>query len=164
MECGCSRLRISIGTSPSQATAWQPCLLQRGRLGFTAAPPGPPPGGGNGVVYGVGALAMHLDVPEAVVETWMNRTDSVMLASLIHLLENTLEDIREHDAAYLLPVGMHVVTTTAITAKTTSVGRAIAAGAPASATVHDAGFGEQVQSCGCSERASRCVRRSLGPC
>ena len=71
---------------------------------------------------------MHLDVPEAVVETWMNRADSVMLASLIHLLENTLEDIREHDAAYLMPVGMEVVTITAITAKTlTSVERAIAA-------------------------------------
>jgi Family of unknown function (DUF6535) len=99
-------------------------LVAAWRLGFTAAPPGPPSGGGNGVGVGVGALAMHLDVPEAVAETWMNRADSVMLASLIHLLKNTLEDIREHDAAYLLPVEMHVGTTTTITAKTTSSGRA----------------------------------------
>ena len=100
-------------------------LVAAWRHGFTAAPPSPPGGGGNG---GVGALAMHLDVPEAVVETWMNRVDSVMLASLIHLLENTLEDIREHDAAYLLPVEMHVVATTTIPAKTASMGRDIAAG------------------------------------
>jgi hypothetical protein len=103
-------------------------LVAAWRLGFTEALPGSSPGGGSGVVYCVGALAMHLDVPEAVVETWRNCADSVMLATLIHLLENTLEDIREHDATYLLPVGMHVVTPTAITAKTTSVGRAIAAG------------------------------------
>lgn len=93
-------------------------LVAAWRLGFTAAPPGPPSGCRNGVSVGVGALAMHLDVPEAVVETWMNRADSVMLANLIHLLKNTLEDIREHDAAYLLPVGTHVGTTTTFTAKT----------------------------------------------
>ena len=61
----------------------------------------------------------------------MNRADSVMLAILIHLLENTLEDVREQDAADLLPVGMHVVTTTTITAEATSVGhvrRSVAAG------------------------------------
>jgi hypothetical protein len=103
-------------------------LVAAWRHGFTEAPPGPPPGGVNSVVVGVGALAMHLDVPEAVVETWMNRADSVMLASLIHLLENTLEDIREHDAADLLPVGAHVVTSTTITAEITSVGRVVAAG------------------------------------
>jgi hypothetical protein len=103
-------------------------LFAAWRHGFTAAPPGPPSGGGNDVGVGVGALAMHLDVPEAVVETWMNRADSVMLASLIHLLKNTLEDIREHDAAYLLPVGTHVVTTTTTTAKTPSVGRAVPSG------------------------------------
>jgi hypothetical protein len=100
-------------------------LVAAWRHGFTAVPPGPPPGGGNSVVVGVGALAMHLDVPEALVETWMNRADSVMLASLIHLLENTLEDIREYDAADLLPVGMHVVTTTT---ETTFVERIVAAG------------------------------------
>lgn len=99
-------------------------LVAAWRHGFTAALPGSPPGGGNGV----GALATHFDVPEAVVETWMNRADSVMLACLIHLLENTLEDIREHDAADLLPVGTHVVTTTTITAETTSVGPMVAAG------------------------------------
>jgi hypothetical protein len=96
-------------------------LVAAWRHGFTAAPAGPLPGGGNSVVVGVAALAVHLDVPEAVVETWMNRADSVMLASVIHLLENTLEDIREHDAAYLLPIGMRFV-------KTTSVGPAVAAG------------------------------------
>ena len=96
-------------------------LIAAWRQGFTEAPAGPPHGGGNSAVAGVGALATHLDVPEALVETWMNRADSVMLASLIHLLENTLEDIREHDAAYLLPIGTHFV-------KTASVGRAIAAG------------------------------------
>jgi hypothetical protein len=102
-------------------------LVAAWRHGFTAAPSGPPAGGGNDVVVGVDALAMHLDVPEAVVETWMNRVDSLMLASLIHLLNNTLEDIREHDAAYLLPVGTHVVTTTTTAAKTTSLGREVAA-------------------------------------
>jgi hypothetical protein len=67
--------------------------------GFVAASPKPPPGGD------VGALATHLGVLEGVVERWMHHADSVMLASLIHLLEHTLEDLREHDAAVLLPVG-----------------------------------------------------------
>jgi hypothetical protein len=70
------------------------------RHGF-AATPGPPGGG-------TGALAEHLDVPEGVVQAWMRRADSVLLASLIHLLQHTLEDLRERDAADLLPVGMHV--------------------------------------------------------
>jgi Family of unknown function (DUF6535) len=100
-------------------------LVAAWRHGFTATPPGPPPGGGNGAGAGVGALAIHLSIPEAVVETWMNRAESVLLANLIHLLENTLEDIREHDAAALLPVGMHVVSTTT---ETTSVERVVAAG------------------------------------
>jgi hypothetical protein len=100
-------------------------LVAAWRHGFTATLPGPPPGDGSDVDVGVGAIAMHLDVPEAVVETWMNRADSVMLASLIHLLENTLDDIHEHDAADLLPVGMHVVTTAT---KTAFAGRAVAAG------------------------------------
>ena len=106
-------------------------VLAAWKHGFTTAPPGPPPAVGNGVGVGVGALAMHLGVPETVVEAWMNRADSVMLAILIHLLENTLEDIREQDAADLLPVGMHVVTTATITAEATSVGhvrRSVAAG------------------------------------
>ena len=86
----------------------------------------PLPGGGSDDVGSVGALARHLDKPEAVVEMWMNCADGLMLANIIHLLENTLEDIREDDAADLLPVGMHVVTTT--TAEATSVGRVVAAG------------------------------------
>ncbi len=104
-------------------------LVAAWRHGIMAASPGTPTGGaGGGGGVGIGTLAMHFDEPEAVVEKWMNRADSVMLASLIHLVENTLEDIREHDAADLLPVGMHVVTTTTITAETTSVGRVVAAG------------------------------------
>jgi hypothetical protein len=105
-------------------------LVAAWRHGFTEAPPGPPPAGGNGVGVGVGvgALAMHLGVLETVVETWMNRADSVMLAILIHLLENTLEDIREDDAADFLPVGMHAITITTIPAETTSVGFVVAGG------------------------------------
>jgi hypothetical protein len=103
-------------------------LVAAWRHGYMATPPGPLPGGGNSIVVGAGALAMHLDVPEAVVETWMNRADCVMLAIFIHLIENTLEDLRENDAADLLPVGMHVVTAAAITAGTTSLGSAVAAG------------------------------------
>jgi hypothetical protein len=69
-----------------------------------AASPGPP--GGN-----IGALAQHLSVPEAVVQTWMRRSDSVMLASLINLVQTTLEDLCARDAADLLPVGVsaHVI-------------------------------------------------------
>jgi Family of unknown function (DUF6535) len=63
-----------------------------------AASPGPP--GGS-----TGALAHHLSVPEAVVQTWIHRSGSVMLASLIPLVESTLEDLRARDAADLLPVG-----------------------------------------------------------
>jgi hypothetical protein len=91
-------------------------LVSAWRHGFVAASPGPPPGGG------VGALAMHLGVPEAVVERWMHRADSVMLASLIHLLEYTLEDLREHDATVLLPVGTPQLTS----AERTSMERATA--------------------------------------
>ena len=65
-----------------------------------AATPGPPGGSSD-------ALAQHLSVPEGVVQGWMHHPDSVMLASLIHLLENTLEDLRERDSADLLPVGVH---------------------------------------------------------
>ena len=101
-------------------------LVAAWRHDFTVAPPGPPSGGGGDVGVGVGTLAMHLDVPEALVESWMSRAESIMLASLIHLLENTLDDIREHDAADLLPLGMHVVTSAI--AKTTSAGPAVAAG------------------------------------
>ena len=107
-------------------------LIAAWRHGFTEAPPAPPPAGENGVGVGVGAgaLAMHLGVPETVVETWMNRGDSVMLAILIHLLENTLEDIREDDAADLLPVGMHAITlaNSTIPVKKTRMGFIIAAG------------------------------------
>jgi hypothetical protein len=60
-----------------------------------------PPGGCNG------ALAKHLDVPEDLVQAWMRRSDSVMLASLINLITNTLEDLQAHDVADLLPVGAH---------------------------------------------------------
>jgi Family of unknown function (DUF6535) len=56
-----------------------------------------------------GALVQHLDVPEGVVQTWMRRSGSVMLASLVHLVENTLEDMRARDAADLLPVGVHSI-------------------------------------------------------
>ena len=77
-------------------------LIAAWRHGFVAASPG----GGNG------PLAMYLGVTETVVETWIHRVDNVMLASLIHLLESTLEDLREHDAAVLLPVGTLQPTTT----------------------------------------------------
>jgi len=63
-----------------------------------AATPGPPGGG-------PGPLAQHFDVPEAVVERWMHRGESVMLASLIHLLVNTLEGARERQAVDLAPIG-----------------------------------------------------------
>jgi hypothetical protein len=71
---------------------------------------------------------MHLGVPEAVVERWMHRADSVRLASLIHLLEYTLEDLREHDATVLLPVGTPQLSTTATanTERTYSTERALA--------------------------------------
>jgi hypothetical protein len=50
-----------------------------------------------------------------------------MFASLIHLLENTLEDLREHDAAVLLPMGtLHPTTTT--TERTSMGRRAVAPG------------------------------------
>ena len=103
-------------------------LVAARRHDFTAALREPPPAGGNSV--GVGALAMHLGVLETVVETWMDRADNVMLAILIHLLENTLEDIREQDAADLLPVGTHVVPADIIASetKTTSVGHMAAPG------------------------------------
>jgi hypothetical protein len=52
------------------------------------------------------------------VERWMHHADSVILASLIHLLEHTLEDLREHDAAVLLPVGIPQPTTTTSTERT----------------------------------------------
>jgi Family of unknown function (DUF6535) len=88
---------------------------------FMGSSTGPPPGGG------VGPLAMHLGVPEAVVETWIHHADNVMFASLIHLLENTLEDLREHDAAVLLPMGtLHPTTTT--TERTSMGRRAVAPG------------------------------------
>jgi len=60
-----------------------------------AASPGPP----------AAELAQHLSMPMDVVERWAHRSDNVMLASLIHLLENTLEDLTARDAADLLPVG-----------------------------------------------------------
>lgn len=51
---------------------------------------------------GFGSLTMYLGVPrEAVVEKWMHWVDSVVLASLVHPLENTLEGLREHVAAVL---------------------------------------------------------------
>ncbi|KAI0245969.1 hypothetical protein BJV78DRAFT_1258700 [Lactifluus subvellereus] len=54
----------------------------------------------------VGSLARHFGVPESVIQAWAQQADSVMLANLIHLLENTLEDLRERDALDLLPIGM----------------------------------------------------------
>ena len=87
-------------------------LVAAWRHGFVAASPG----------GGAGPLAVHLGAwEEAVVETWMHNVDNVMLASLIHLLENSLEDIREHDAAILLPVEALQPTTTVT--ETTSMGR-----------------------------------------
>jgi hypothetical protein len=80
-------------------------LVTAWRHGFVAASPGPPPGG-------VGSLAAHLGVPEAVLVKWLPSRDSVILASLIHLLEYTLEDLREHDVAVPLPVGMPTTTST----------------------------------------------------
>ena len=74
-------------------------LVAISRHGF-AASPGPP----------AAALAQHLGVPEGVVERWAHRSDSVMLASLIHLLENTVEDLSARDAADLLPVGTNTYT------------------------------------------------------
>lgn len=74
-------------------------LIATWRHGFVAAL-GPP--GGNS-----DKLAQHLSVPEGVVQTWMDYPDSVMLANLIHLLANTLEDLRARDSADLLPVGVH---------------------------------------------------------
>jgi len=47
---------------------------------------------------------MCATVPEGVVQRWMHHPDSVMPALLIHLLENTLEDLHERDSADLLPV------------------------------------------------------------
>jgi hypothetical protein len=44
----------------------------------------------------------------------MHCMDNMMLASLIHLLENALEDLRKHGAAGLLSVGTaQPITTTA---------------------------------------------------
>jgi len=60
-----------------------------------------PPGGSSD------SLAQHLSVPEGVVQTWIHYPDSAMLASFIHLLVNTLEDVRARDSADLLPVGVH---------------------------------------------------------
>lgn len=65
-----------------------------------AATPGPPGGSSD-------SLAQHLGVPVGVVQTWMPNSDSVMLASLIHLLVNTLDDLHARDSAELLPVGAH---------------------------------------------------------
>jgi hypothetical protein len=46
---------------------------------------------------------MHLGVPGgAIVEKWMYRVDNMMLASLIHMLENMIEDLREQVAAVTL--------------------------------------------------------------
>ena len=82
------------------------------RYGFVATSPG----------GGVGPLAMHLGVPgEAIVETWMYRVDNMMLVSLIHMLENTIEDLREQVAAVLLLVGTLQSTTNAT--ETASMGR-----------------------------------------
>jgi Family of unknown function (DUF6535) len=58
----------------------------------------------------VGSLARHLGMPEGVVQAWTQQADSVMLANLIHLLENTVDDLREHDALDLLPIGTRAVT------------------------------------------------------
>jgi hypothetical protein len=60
-------------------------------------------------VASTGALVQHLDVPDGVVQTWMRRSGSVMLASLIHLMENTLEDMRARDVADLLHAGVHSI-------------------------------------------------------
>ncbi|KAH9957134.1 hypothetical protein BC827DRAFT_1157447 [Russula dissimulans] len=73
-------------------------VLVAARRHGLAATPGPPGGG-------PGPLAQHFDVPEAVMQKWMHRGDSVMLASLIHLLINTLEDARGPEAGDLVPIG-----------------------------------------------------------
>ena len=57
----------------------------------------------------IGSLARHLGMPESVIQAWKQQGDSVMFANFIHLVENTLDDLREHDALDLLPIGMHVV-------------------------------------------------------
>ncbi|KAF8266281.1 hypothetical protein EI94DRAFT_217343 [Lactarius quietus] len=78
-------------------------LVVAWRHGY-AASPGPP--GGS-----VGTLAQHLGVPEGVVRAWMQSGDSVMLANFIQLIEDTLDDLRERDAASLVPVGVSVPNT-----------------------------------------------------
>ncbi|KAI0294089.1 hypothetical protein B0F90DRAFT_1758947 [Multifurca ochricompacta] len=62
-------------------------LVAAWRHGY-AAVPGPPWGS-------VSSLAQHLDVPEGVVQRWIQRGDNMMLASFIHLLESTLDDLQE---------------------------------------------------------------------
>ncbi|KAF8266282.1 hypothetical protein EI94DRAFT_217344 [Lactarius quietus] len=69
-----------------------------------AASPGPP--GGS-----VGALARHLGVSEDVANAWLRGGDNVMLANFIRLIEDTLDDLLESDAASLVPVGVSVPNT-----------------------------------------------------
>ncbi|KAI0248892.1 hypothetical protein BJV78DRAFT_745013 [Lactifluus subvellereus] len=56
----------------------------------------------------VGSLARNLGVPESVIQAWAQQPDSVMSTNLIHLLEDTLDDLCERDALDLLPIGMDV--------------------------------------------------------
>ena len=84
-------------------------LVEVWRHGFVAASSGPSPGGwcwSDTNAFGPPV--------EAIAETCMHCMDNMMLASLIHLLENALEDLRKHGAAGLLSVGTaQPITTTA---------------------------------------------------
>ena len=75
-------------------------LVVAWRHGYSASPELP---GGS-----VGALAQHLGVPEGVARSWLGSGDSVMLANVIRLLEDTLDDLRERDAVDLVPAGENV--------------------------------------------------------
>ena len=54
----------------------------------------------------VGLLARHLGVPKDMVQAWTQQGggDSLMLANLIRLLKNTVDDLHEQDAIDLLPI------------------------------------------------------------
>ena len=94
----------------------------------------------------------------------MHCVDNMMLANLVYLSENTFEDPRNHGAAGPLSVRMAQPITTTATG-TTFMGRArCSAPETPSATEHDVGVGEQVQSSRRSERTSGCICGALGPC
>jgi hypothetical protein len=65
-----------------------------------------------GCIHGQGhhiAFAGHC-ITAVLVATWWH--NFVLLTSLIHLVENVLEDLHEHDTTVLLPAGTLEPTTT----------------------------------------------------